>query len=121
MLLLLVLLKDVLGILLSYEHPAESLESAPVVGFVPRRVGLRQRFRKSKVPMADSVKSAPSTSAPSNDVPVRTALVKMAPLSDDPEKEARSTTALEKSAPSKLESVWGNDKMRMKTYVRQRF
>jgi hypothetical protein len=34
----------------SYEQPAESLVSAPVVGLVPRNVGLRQRLRKSKVP-----------------------------------------------------------------------
>ena len=55
--------------------------------------------------MAASVKSAFSTLAPSNDVPVRTAFLKMAPFNEDPLKLARSIIPLVKSAPSKLLSA----------------
>jgi len=89
----------------SYLHPAERRVSAPVTGFSPFNVGFLHKFCRSKVPMAASVKSAPSTSAPSKLVPVKTALTKRVPRSDEPLKLARSTIALEKSAPSKLLSA----------------
>ena len=79
--------------------------SAPVVGFSPLSVGFLQRFLRSKLPMAASVKSAPSTSAFSKLVPVKTAFWNIAPRSEDPLKLALSTIAFEKSAPSKLDSI----------------
>lgn len=59
----------------------------------------------SKSPSAASVKSDPSTSAPTKLVPESTAFLKIAFLTDEPAKFARSTIAFVKSAPSKLLSV----------------
>lgn len=88
-----------------YGQPTENLVSSPVTGFCPFNVGFLHKLRKSKSPMAASVKSAPSTSASSKVVPVKTAFLKMAPRTLDPLKLARSTIALVKSAPSNLLSV----------------
>ena len=85
-----------------YVHPADKRVSAPVTAFSPLSVGFLHKFRKSKIPMAASVKSAPSTSASSKLVPVKTALVKIALRKLEPLKVARSTTAFVKSVPSKL-------------------
>lgn len=90
-------------------HPTERRVSAPVTGFSPFRVGFLQIFRRSKLPMYASVKSAFSKSAPSKFVPVKTVFVKIAPLSELPLKVARSTIALVKSAPSKLEAMKQRD------------
>ena len=46
-------------------QPTDSLVSSPVIGFSPFKVGFLQRFLRSKLPKAASVKSAFSTSAPS--------------------------------------------------------
>jgi hypothetical protein len=89
----------------SYLHPTDILVSAPVVGLVPDSVGFRHRLLMSKSPNAASVKSAPSTFAPSKLVAVSTAFVNTAPFKLEPEKVARSTIAFVKSAPSKLLSV----------------
>ena len=92
---------DILG-----PQPTERYVSAPVIGFSPFRVGFLQRFFKSKLPMAASVKSAFSTSAPAKLVPVKTAFWNTAPRKELPAKLARSTMAFEKSACSKLDSVF---------------
>lgn len=67
-----------------YEHPTDNRVSAPVTGFSPFNVGFLQMFRTSNIPIAASVKSAFSRSAPSKLVPVKTALLKIAPRKDDP-------------------------------------
>ena len=79
--------------------------SSPVLAFDPLRVGFLHRFRKSYEPIATSVKSAPSTSASSKVLPVRTAFLKIAFRRLDPLNVARSTMAFVKSVPSNLLSA----------------